>query len=64
MWYFVSRTRIPSCADMQHSDHVFFFSYTQPQQKGGVLGMWSDADALAKVNCKPPTPFHLNNYIH
>lgn len=31
-------------------DHVFFFSYTQPDQKGGVLGMWSDADALAKVN--------------
>lgn len=31
-------------------DHVFFFSYTQPQQKGGVLSMWSDADALAKVN--------------
>jgi hypothetical protein len=33
-----------------HSDHVFFFSYTQPDQKGGVLGMWSDADALAKIN--------------
>lgn len=32
------------------SDHVFFFSYTQPQQAGGVLNMWSDADALAKVN--------------
>ncbi|KAK5175839.1 uncharacterized protein LTR77_000979 [Saxophila tyrrhenica] len=41
-------------------DHVFFFSYTQPQQKGGLLGMWSDADALAKVNCTfllfTPTP--------
>lgn len=33
-----------------NSDHVFFFSYTQPQQKGGVLNMWSDADALAKIN--------------
>ena len=27
-----------------------FFSYTQPQQTGEVLNMWSDADALAKVN--------------
>lgn len=40
---------------MTFSDHVFFFSYTQPQQKGGVIGMWSDADALAKVNCECPT---------
>lgn len=32
------------------SDHVFFFSYVQPAQKGGVLGMWSNADELAKVN--------------
>ncbi|KXT03399.1 hypothetical protein AC579_3967 [Pseudocercospora musae] len=31
-------------------DYVFFFSYTQPRQKGGVLGMWADADALAEVN--------------
>ncbi len=34
-------------------DHVFFFSYTQPQRQkleGDVLGMWKDADALAKVN--------------
>lgn len=32
------------------SDHVFFFSYMQPRQKGGILSMWSDADALADVN--------------
>lgn len=38
-------------ANCLYRDHVFFFSYTQPQQKGGLLGMWSDADALAKVNC-------------
>lgn len=31
-------------------DHVFFFSYVQPKQEGGVGGMWSDADALAEVN--------------
>ena len=43
------------CSNLANSvdrDHVFFFSYMQPQQKGGVLNMWSDADALAKVNCK------------
>ncbi|KIX06599.1 uncharacterized protein Z518_04575 [Rhinocladiella mackenziei CBS 650.93] len=33
-----------------HVDYVFFFSYMQPQQKGNVLGMWSNADELAKVN--------------
>lgn len=32
-------------------DHVFFFSYVQPKQKGGIGGMWEDADALAEVNC-------------
>lgn len=32
------------------SDHVFFFSYAQSKQKGEVLGMWSDADALADIN--------------
>ena len=31
-------------------DHVFFFSFATTQQKGQVLGMWSDADALAKLN--------------
>ncbi|KAH8893047.1 hypothetical protein GQ53DRAFT_861451 [Thozetella sp. PMI_491] len=31
-------------------DHIFFFSYMQPARKGGVLGMWSEADELAKVN--------------
>ncbi|CAK1357288.1 hypotheticalsprotein [Cercospora beticola] len=31
-------------------DHVFFFSYAQSKQKGEVLGMWSDADALADIN--------------
>ncbi|KAK5708814.1 hypothetical protein LTR17_020357 [Elasticomyces elasticus] len=36
--------RIPSL------DYVFFFSYMQPKQKGDVLGMWSNADELAKVN--------------
>ena len=37
---------------VDHVDHVFFFSYVQPTQKGGVTGMWSDADALAEVNTK------------
>lgn len=40
-----------SNAEKVYSDHVFFFSYMQPQQVGGVLNMWSDADALSKVNC-------------
>ncbi|KAI1609398.1 hypothetical protein EDD37DRAFT_640460 [Exophiala viscosa] len=31
-------------------DHVFFFSYMQPVQKGGVLNMWSDAEELTRVN--------------
>ncbi|KIW44375.1 uncharacterized protein PV06_05389 [Exophiala oligosperma] len=31
-------------------DYVFFFSYMQPSQEGGILGMWSNADALAEVN--------------
>ncbi|CAK7231712.1 hypothetical protein SCUCBS95973_008011 [Sporothrix curviconia] len=31
-------------------DYVFFFSYMQPQQKGGTLNMWSDAEELAKIN--------------
>lgn len=31
-------------------DHVFFFSFATTPQKGQVLGMWSDADALAKLN--------------
>ena len=31
-------------------EYAFFFSYTQPAQKGGVLGMWSEADELAKTN--------------
>ncbi|KAL4928355.1 SDR family oxidoreductase [Aspergillus undulatus] len=31
-------------------DYVFFFSYMQPQQEGNVLGMWSDAEALTKIN--------------
>jgi nucleoside-diphosphate-sugar epimerase len=34
------------------SDHVFFFSYVQPVQKGNILGMWSNADELAKANCE------------
>jgi hypothetical protein len=33
-------------------DYAFFFSYMQPEQKGNILGMWSNADALAEVNCK------------
>ena len=40
-------------------DFVFFFSYTQPRQTGGVLSMWSDADALAKVNSDL-----ISNFIH
>lgn len=35
---------------ISHVDHAFFFSYTQPAQKGGVLGMWSEAEELAKIN--------------
>lgn len=35
---------------IERVDHVFFFSYVQPTQKGGVTGMWSDADALAEIN--------------
>jgi nucleoside-diphosphate-sugar epimerase len=35
---------------MTSIDYVFFFSYMQPKQKGNVLGMWSNADELAKVN--------------
>ncbi|KAL4992092.1 hypothetical protein BDW68DRAFT_150493 [Aspergillus falconensis] len=31
-------------------DYVFFFSYMQPQQEGNVLGMWSDAEGLTKIN--------------
>ncbi|KAK5274519.1 hypothetical protein LTR99_004773 [Exophiala xenobiotica] len=31
-------------------DYVFFFSYMQPSQKGNILGMWSNADALAETN--------------
>ncbi len=34
------------------SDYVFFFSYMQPSQKGNILGMWSNADALAETNGK------------
>ncbi|XMA16762.1 hypothetical protein WAI453_009553 [Rhynchosporium graminicola] len=41
-----------------HVDHVFFFSYMQPSQKGGILSMWSDADILADVNAKL-----LNNFL-
>ncbi|KAK5226439.1 hypothetical protein LTR47_009117 [Exophiala xenobiotica] len=37
-------------AKVARVDHVFFFSYMQPAQKGGILGMWSDADELTKVN--------------
>lgn len=34
-----------------HVDHVFFFSYMQQEgEKGGMSGMWSDADALVDVN--------------
>ncbi|KAL4813949.1 hypothetical protein BDW67DRAFT_192585 [Aspergillus spinulosporus] len=31
-------------------DYIFFFSYMQPEQEGSVLGMWSDAEGLTKVN--------------
>ncbi|EXJ66796.1 uncharacterized protein A1O5_09991 [Cladophialophora psammophila CBS 110553] len=31
-------------------DHVFFFSYMQPAQKGDILGMWSNAEELTRVN--------------
>ncbi|PVH72836.1 NAD(P)-binding protein [Cadophora sp. DSE1049] len=43
---------------ISHVDHVFFFSYMQPTQKGGILSMWSDADALADVNAKL-----INNFL-
>ncbi|KAH8697578.1 hypothetical protein BGW36DRAFT_407565 [Talaromyces proteolyticus] len=35
---------------IQKVDYVFFFAYMQPQQEGQVLGMWSDADELARIN--------------
>ena len=39
--------------NIDHVDQVFFFSYLQQEgEKGGVSGMWSDADALAHVNVK------------
>ncbi|KAJ0413957.1 hypothetical protein BJY00DRAFT_295991 [Aspergillus carlsbadensis] len=31
-------------------DYVFFFSYMQPTQEGNILGMWSDAEELARIN--------------
>ncbi|KAL3462669.1 hypothetical protein BJX64DRAFT_299414 [Aspergillus heterothallicus] len=31
-------------------DYVFFFSYMQPTQEGKILGMWSDAEELARIN--------------
>lgn len=31
-------------------DYVCFFSYMQPPQEGNILGMWSDAEELARVN--------------
>ncbi|KAL4974924.1 hypothetical protein BDW66DRAFT_152384 [Aspergillus desertorum] len=39
-------------------DYVLFFSYMQPQQDGNVLGMWSDAEALTKINTTL-----LNNFL-
>ncbi|USW53394.1 Putative NAD(P)-binding domain superfamily [Septoria linicola] len=39
-----------SLKNVDQVDHVFFFSYAQSKQKGNVLGMWSDADALAETN--------------
>lgn len=42
---------IPFDSFLLNSDHVFFFSYMQTEQKGSVLGMWSDASALAELNC-------------
>lgn len=38
------------CVCVVRRDHVFFFSYVQPKQKGGVGGMWREADELAEVN--------------
>jgi nucleoside-diphosphate-sugar epimerase len=35
-----------------HVDHVLFFSYAQPSQKGGIGGMRSDADALSDPNTR------------
>lgn len=32
--------------------YAFFFSYTQPVQRPGVLQMWSDADKLVQVNAQ------------
>lgn len=38
---------------VEEVDHVFFSSYMpQPNEKGGVSRMWSDADALVDVNVK------------
>lgn len=33
----------------------------QPQQKGGILGMWSDADQLAEVNGILFTPLLIHD---
>ncbi|KAF2165048.1 hypothetical protein M409DRAFT_24434 [Zasmidium cellare ATCC 36951] len=37
---------------VERVDCVFFFSYVQPKQKGGVGGMWKEADELAEVNAR------------
>lgn len=52
MSHFSQRSKSSLKPKHVHSDYVFFFAYLQPQQKGEVLGMWSDAEELAKVNCE------------
>lgn len=44
------------------SDYVFFFSYAQPKQQGGVTGMWSDAEALVDVNSTSTPPLSSRNH--
>jgi NAD(P)-dependent dehydrogenase (short-subunit alcohol dehydrogenase family) len=39
-------------------DYVFFFSYMQPTQEGNILGMWSDAEELARINCETVYPIN------
>lgn len=39
-----------------HADHVFFYSYIQVEPKEGG-GLWSDADAMSRVNTELLTNF-------
>ncbi|KAL2182268.1 NAD(P)-binding-like protein [Thermothelomyces heterothallicus CBS 203.75] len=36
--------------NVEHVDHIFYFSYMQPAPKGDVLDLWANAEELAVVN--------------